>query len=106
MLTFGAASSRPARISYCLAPSAAPRTPTAEQAAAVGRLRCALADPLPTLLVASLAAFALALLSAVAGFGLPGARTQYERALQISEAALGPDHRQTRQVRRNLDDVV
>ena len=37
---------------------------------------------------------------------LPGARTQYERALQISEAALGPDHRQTRQVRRNLDDVV
>ena len=37
---------------------------------------------------------------------LPGARTQYERALQISETALGPDHPQTRQVRRNLDDVV
>jgi tetratricopeptide (TPR) repeat protein len=65
-----------------------------------------LADPLPTLLVASLAAFALALLSAVAGFGLPGARTQYERALQISEAAHGPDHPNVGIARNNLGRVL
>jgi hypothetical protein len=36
---------------------------------------------------------------------LAGARTQYERALQITEAALGPDHPETRQV-RNLKAAV
>jgi hypothetical protein len=34
---------------------------------------------------------------------LTSARTQYERALQISEAALGSDHAQTQVIRRNLD---
>jgi hypothetical protein len=34
---------------------------------------------------------------------LPGARDQFERALAISEAALGPDHPTVRTVRRNLD---
>ena len=34
---------------------------------------------------------------------LPGSRDQLERALQISEATLGPDHPQTLQIRRALD---
>ena len=34
-----------------------------------------------------------------------GARDQLERALHITETALGPDHPQTRQIRRNLDAV-
>ena len=37
---------------------------------------------------------------------LPGAREQYEQALAIGEAALGPDYPTVRTVRRNLDSVV
>ena len=36
---------------------------------------------------------------------LPGARAQRERALQISEAALGPDHPAVGNLRRDLDGV-
>ena len=37
---------------------------------------------------------------------LPGARTQLERALQISEAALGPDHPNVGIRRSNLGGVL
>jgi hypothetical protein len=37
---------------------------------------------------------------------LPGAREQLERALAISEAALGRDHPTVRTLRRNLDSVT
>jgi hypothetical protein len=37
---------------------------------------------------------------------LPGARTQYERALQISETALGPDHPTIGNRRNNLGLVL
>ena len=37
---------------------------------------------------------------------LPGARTQFERALQISEAALGPDHPDVGTLRNNLGRVL
>ena len=37
---------------------------------------------------------------------LAGARTQYERALQISEAALGPDHPDVGARRDNLGSVL
>ena len=37
---------------------------------------------------------------------LTGARTQYERALQISEAALGPDHPNIGIRRNNLGRVL
>jgi hypothetical protein len=37
---------------------------------------------------------------------LPGARTQLERALQIGEAALGPDHPDVGIYRNNLADVL
>jgi hypothetical protein len=37
---------------------------------------------------------------------LPGAREQFERALTISEAALGPDHPTVRTMRGNLDSVT
>ena len=37
---------------------------------------------------------------------LTGARTQYERALQISEAALGPDHPDIGIRRNNLGSVL
>ena len=37
---------------------------------------------------------------------LPGARQQYERALAITEAALGPDHPDVRTMRSNLDSVT
>jgi hypothetical protein len=35
-----------------------------------------------------------------------GARAQYERALEIGEAALGPDHPTVATYRRNLDSVL
>ena len=37
---------------------------------------------------------------------LPGARTQFERALQIGEAALGPDHPYIGTRRNNLGRVL
>ena len=37
---------------------------------------------------------------------LPGAREQLERALAISESALGPDHPTVRTLRRNLGSVT
>jgi hypothetical protein len=37
---------------------------------------------------------------------LAGARTQFERALEITEATLGPDHPNMAIFRRNLDSDV
>ena len=37
---------------------------------------------------------------------LGGARAQHERALEIGQATLGPDHPDVAVYRRNLDDVL